>query len=223
MPYKRTIYFIGGLAGMGKSSRIRPKMIEVRPGKLILMETDFIRPFTSAVLTNDSIGLGSIQTKIESTFTSNRFEAPRVYRLTTGDEGEDYFVWKGTVGFIKKVLDNLKHPSYEDQPIDILIDGIACLPHKIRDLENELSGVNVKAAFIGYSKEGFSPKYPDPMKETKEAQNLNDAVGKIGRPNYKYFDLVDSVLPESRKTEPINYEDADYERNAISVVKFLLK
>ena len=55
MPYKRTIYFIGGLAGMGKSSRIRPKMIEVRPGKLILMETDFIRPFTSAVLTNDSI------------------------------------------------------------------------------------------------------------------------------------------------------------------------
>ena len=171
------------------------------PRRLLSLSVDDIRPITSNVISNET-------------------------GVNPKTKGEDYYGWIGAFGFIKFHLQN-------SPQCDLLIEGVAeCeeggvdYPKLIRDFELNNSEVKIKAAFIGYSKNFQRPRYTNrgygPNIEVDKSRRLKERVEKLNFPNYKYFDLVDSVPPERCNGEVLQLEERDFIRNAGKVIDYLL-
>ena len=110
-----------------------------------------------------------------------------------------------------------------------MIDGVAFTPQDVKNLELELEkfGVKIKAAFIGYSKKARDTR-PEKSNynlydEMPRSNKFKMSVEELKLPNYKYFDLIESVPQERRNQNVVPLGQADFDRNAEKVIEYLLK
>lgn len=221
MANTQTVYFVGGLAGMAKSTFILPGMIDAKGGNLVSLSVDAIRPIISHILTGEVFRIGeiSIQGRVEFTQDIHKTKELDIMSTEADPKGEDYYAWFGAVGFVKYNL---------VQGLDIIIEGTAVRPKVVCDFENDLNriGVDVKAAFIGCgmiarsnraSRPNYNPYGPDVVDKNEK---LKEETTLVNRPNFRHFDVIDYLSPTRLKKDIILTDD-DFEATAAEVIKHL--
>ncbi len=223
------IYLIGGVPGMRKSTIIGPCICSQKP--MYQNSTDFIRASTSELYRSITKG------------DPHEAKMPEIPELRTG---EDTPAWIGTIGLIKLLSRKGK---------DALIEGIAIPPTGVRNLELQNQNLNIRAAFVGYTKKmEFQPpewnteledliqsaigedylknfakhhhwvyETMNPYIEFDEAKRIKDAVEKINRPNFRFFDLIEYIPSERRGNDIAALRLEDHVAMALKIRSFLLE
>lgn len=207
MENEQIIYFVSGLPGMGKTSKILPGM-DAKKENLIALSTDNVR---KAIVHAPNV--------CTLEFHINKFLDGI---LKTDSEIIDGFDGLAALGFIKY------HSLFSKQK-SLLIDTIAFTPKQVRDLELDEPKLKIKAAFIGYSKKAKDTR-PEKLQlhyndydEIERSDKIKKAAEELNLPNYRYFDLIECVPAERRDQDVVPLEQADFDKNADKVIEYLLR
>ena len=136
-----TIYFIGGLARVGKTI-VSLKLI--RRKHLVPISTDGIRAAMRKILIGEShVSVDQIEFHGKATFRRPGNLKQHKISFARKSKNEDDLAWIGVVGLIERY-------DYRNFT-DILIEGIAVTPERVHKLK--LKNLKIRAAFIGYNDE----------------------------------------------------------------------
>ncbi len=190
---------------------------------LISVETDGVRGTVNQTFFMSKAGVATANIKVLATTPTSED-----VRFESGDQGEDYFAWKASLGLIKYYDHHRMGP-------DLLLEGVAITPENISDLE--LKNFEIRPIFIGYSSPSHAQARIDYAKKVKEKSYvyrdiltrgeeavrrdverettetiplnklLRSRAEKLG---YRYFDLLEEV-------------DPNFEKRADEAVKFILQ
>ena len=137
---KPALYLIGGLARTGKTKIARAVM---RRRHVASVSTDSIRAAIRKVLIGESyVAVHKVNLKGKVAF--HRPGSLKVHHLifTKDHWDEDEMTWQGVLGFIE---------THDRHKVDLLIEGIAVTPERIRRLK--LKNLRIKAVFVRYGRE----------------------------------------------------------------------
>lgn len=216
MENKQVVYFVTGLAGIGKTSHVR----RICEGKKNLL-----------LLSTDNVRLHRIVKYRDESRVFKESDLEKVLNLNTDSERKlDGFDGLTALGFIKfhSIFSNLKK--------DMLIDTVAFTdPYDIQRLENE-PGINIKAAFMGCSKKvsrvekrnvysNFQPINEGQIDQSNGFKSKIDRLRQQGFLNYQYFDLMEKVPIEKQnlQSEPLGLGEEYFKENAEAVVGWLFE
>lgn len=111
---------------------------------LIELPTDYIRFIIRMIFAGENRGLSGMGFEGEASFTGGDKTSKRPIKIEY--QGEDLNAWNALTGIIA---------DYDRQnENDILIEGVAIKPDKIKELA--LENLAVKAAFLGYNDEAYA-------------------------------------------------------------------
>lgn len=197
MRNKPTVYFVTGLAGVGKSSYVEPMML-AKKENLLVLPTDNLR--------------------LPSRLNDHLENVLKIRREVKDRGGFGGFEGVGAFGFIK-------YHSLFSREKNILISTTAFNEAGvIQDLEKSQPEINVKAAFIICSSVSRREKYcasQEIIDESKVAQSniWRKEIESLNLENYKYFDLIDSVPAQERNNKPIFLKEEYVRENARKIVE----
>jgi hypothetical protein len=217
------VYLIGGMAGMRKSSIITPCFCAQKP--VFSTSTDLIRASTSQLLEYMRL---------------DRRQAIKLPYL----EGEDAPAWIGTIGLIRLLNQNqhdllvegvaIRPKGVKDLEIgDPTLKIRAAFVGYSKTMEfqpsewtpelEKLVEEEIGKEYIELWKK-FNWTYQDmqPYDGTEESEKICNAVKELNSPNFKYFDLVNSIPSERRDGAKAKLQLGDYIRNALEIRSFLL-
>ena len=160
-------------------------------------------------------------------------------------KGEDAPAWIGTIGLIKFLNFNqsdaliegvaitpegVRDLEYEDPSLKIKAAFVGY--SKIMDFEppewtpelEKLIETTIGKDHLKFCKK-HDWRYKDmhPHNELNRSEGIRSAVRGLGRANFRYFDLIDSIPPERRGGSVAKLQLEDHIKNAIEVRSFLLE
>lgn len=222
------IYLIGGIPGMRKSTVICPCFLAQK--HIYHNSTDLVRVSTTQLAS--SIGYDFRQT-------------PNPYKGELR-EGVDTLAWFGTLGLIQffsrqqedALIEGIAIPPTGIRDLELQDSNLkvraAFVGHRNKmefqapqwnpELEELIETAISKDYLENFAKK-YSWRYGNamyPYIEFEEAERIKNAVGKINRPNFKYFDLIDYIPRERRNGDIAILQLEDYINAAIEIRSFLL-
>jgi hypothetical protein len=195
MEITKTIYFVTGLAAVGKTSAILPAILEQKEktGSLFLISTDALRP---PALPGEHDKYAWENTLYLINFHLERFIASNIFIEGVAFQSPEH---------IEKILEIEKNnPSLK---IKLAWVGSTKTAKRI-EKPNWHDG---------------SLYYPVTEDAVRISLELESYIKSLDKLNYKFFDLMEVVSPKERLAkEPVELKESDIKDNAKEVVKFLL-
>lgn len=204
------VYFVTGLAGVGKSSHIEEAISKKK--NLLVLSTDKLRfsfPFLCNVhgkeLFKDHLG--------------------KILKTDPEDvDGYWGFERLATFGFIKY------HLLFSEGK-DLLINTVGLSNIEvIKGLEKSEPGITVKVAFIvcskiahRYEKRDSIDRIYEPINQSEvdQSHKWKEEIDNLNLSNYKYFDLIDCVPTEKQNSSPVLLPETYIKENAKKVIEYL--